>query len=290
MRPLSFSSGTRKLIVTADDFGLSHAVNDAVETAHREGILTAASLMVTGPAFADAILRAKRMPGLHIGLHLALVEARPVLPPEMVPALVDASGLFKSNMALAGARMFFDPAARHQLRAEIRAQFEAFAATGLRLDHLNAHKHFHMHPTIAGSVFEIARAFGAPPMRVPYEQAAFINAIEPGAAGIGHRLFALGSGFLRMRARAQGFHMPDRVIGLAWSGGMDRTRVHRAIQRLPAGITELYTHPAMDDHFEGAAAGYRYRDEFAALIAPEILEFIRKSDIRTGGYSDFCAS
>jgi chitin disaccharide deacetylase len=290
MMVLETSRAARRLIVTADDFGLSLAVNEAVETAHRGGILTAASLMVTGAAAADAIRRAKRMPGLHVGLHLALVEARPVLPPEQVSALIDASGEFNSSMALAGLRMFAGLAARRQLRGEICAQFEAFAATGLRLDHVNAHKHFHMHPTIAGYLFAIARNFGSPPVRVPYESAAFINAIEPGAARTSARLFALGTGFLRMRAKASGFQMPDRVIGLAWSGGMNRSRVFSAIDRLPAGVTELYTHPATNSHFAGAAAGYRYEDELAALTAPDIRKLVHDSDIRTGGYSDLCSS
>ncbi len=281
---------SRRLIVTADDFGLSDAVNAAVETAHRDGILTAASLMVTGAAASDAIHRARQMPQLKIGLHLALVDARPVLMPEQVPSLVDASGLFRANMPWAGIRMFFDPGARRQLRAEIWAQFEAYAATGLRCDHVNAHKHFHMHPTIAGLLFEAARAFGSPPIRVPYEHTAFINMIEPGSAGTGQRLFALGTRFLRQRALAQGFRMPDRVVGLAWSGGMDRTRLLLALQHVPPGITEVYTHPATNGDFSGATRNYHYRDEFEALIAPEILEFLRKSDILTGGYSDFCGS
>ena len=148
----------RRLIVTADDFGASVAVNEAVEQAHREGILTAASLMVAGDAAADAVARARTMPSLGVGLHLVLVEGRPVLPPAQIPALVDATGRFRRDMARYALRMFADPAARRQLAAEVDAQFAAFAATGLPLDHVNAHKHFHLHPTIASTVLAVGQA------------------------------------------------------------------------------------------------------------------------------------
>src|SRR5450432_3836486 len=125
----------KQLIITADDFGAAREVNEAVEQAHRSGILTATSLMVSAPAAADAVARAKQMPNLRVGLHLTLVDDRPTLPAVQIPRLVDRDGFFRSDMARAGAAMFFLPGVRKQLAAEIEAQFEAFAATGLTLDH-----------------------------------------------------------------------------------------------------------------------------------------------------------
>src|SRR5580658_8348046 len=171
-----------RLVVTADDFGADVAVNEAVEIAHRQGILTAASLMVGASAAADAVARARALPSLAVGLHLALVEARPVLPPEQLAHLVDDRGLFRGDMAAAGATMFFIPAARRQLAAEIAAQFEAFAATGLRLDHVNAHKHFHLHPTIAGMILKIGARHGLRAARVPLEDSGPLRAVEPDAS------------------------------------------------------------------------------------------------------------
>ena len=120
----------KQLIVTADDFGVAREVNDAVEAAHRGGVLTAASLMVSAPAAADAVERARRMPSLRVGLHLVLVDGRPVLPASAVTHLVDGSGVFRSNMAALGTVLAFSRPARRQLAAEITAQFEAFRATG----------------------------------------------------------------------------------------------------------------------------------------------------------------
>src|SRR5262249_34360056 len=138
-----------RLIVTADDFGLAEEVNEAVEIAHRNGILSAASLMVASPAAADAVRRARALPSLRIGLHVVLVEARPALPPEQVPDLVGTDGSFRPDMARLGFDIAMKPAVRRQMAAEIMAQFEAYRATGLSLDHVNAHKHFHLHPMIA---------------------------------------------------------------------------------------------------------------------------------------------
>ncbi|HEY5091220.1 MAG TPA: hopanoid biosynthesis-associated protein HpnK, partial [Polyangia bacterium] len=159
----------KRLIVTADDFGLSEAVNEAVERAHRDGILSAASLMVAGVAAADAVRRARAMPSLRVGLHLVVIEGPAVLARAAIPDLLDASGRFPSDQLRLGAKYFFRPRVRRQLAAEIEAQFAAFAATGLALDHANAHKHMHLHPTVGRLMIAIGRAHGLRAIRVPAE-------------------------------------------------------------------------------------------------------------------------
>ncbi|MFD0936478.1 hopanoid biosynthesis-associated protein HpnK, partial [Methylobacterium trifolii] len=170
----------KRLVVTADDFGLSLEVNQAVEQAHRDGILTAASLMVSAPAAADAVARAKRLPSLRVGLHLVLVEAWPTLPAAALPDLTDGNGLMRRDMERLGLDLALKGTARRQLAAEIRAQFEAYHATGLPLDHVNAHKHFHVHPLIAGAVLRIGRDYGMRAIRVPREPRDLLRRAEPG--------------------------------------------------------------------------------------------------------------
>ncbi|MEO7026835.1 MAG: hopanoid biosynthesis-associated protein HpnK, partial [Caulobacteraceae bacterium] len=172
-------SGERRLIITADDFGAAPEVNEAVAIGHSQGVLTAASLMVGAPAAAEAVAIAKSLPSLRVGLHLVLVQGRPVMPPDEIPALVDAEGRFRSDMARAGAAIFFRPDARAQLAAEIAAQFAAFAATGLPLDHANAHKHFHLHPTIGALMARIGRRFGLKAARAPVEPRGVLRRVEP---------------------------------------------------------------------------------------------------------------
>ena len=150
------------LIVTADDFGLHEAVNDAIEQASRSGVLTAASLMVAAPAAGDAIRRARRLPHLRVGLHLVLADGWAMLAPHLIPALADAAGRMNTRMFTNGLRFLTLPSVRRQLEAEIRAQFMAFARTGLPLDHVNAHKHFHLHPSILEMLLRIGRSSASP--------------------------------------------------------------------------------------------------------------------------------
>jgi hopanoid biosynthesis associated protein HpnK len=280
------------VIVTADDFGMAWEVNEAVELAHRDGILTATSLMVGGSAAADAVARAHRLPSLKVGLHLVLVEGRPVLPPEQLPDLVDATGCFRTDMARTGFDIFFKPRVRRQLAAEITAQFTAFRATGLKLDHVNAHKHFHLHPTIAGLIVRIGRQFGVDAARVPLEPRAVLGQVETRerqlpSALVSSVFLAPWASLQRARFTGAGLLTPAQVFGLAWSGAMTEARLAGILRHLPAGLSEIYLHPATSNSFAGAAPGYRYTDELAALTAPSVREAMQAGAMTLGGFADF---
>lgn len=267
------------LIVTADDFGLHPAVNEAVELAHRDGVLTAASLMVGAPAAADAVLRARRMPRLRVGLHLVLADGAAVLPRERIATLVDAHGRFGDRMALDGVRFFFLPWVRRQLEAEIRAQFEAYAATGLALDHVNAHKHFHLHPTVLSLILRIGRDYGLRAVRLPAEAGA------PAPLRPWLRLLA-------RRLDRAGIAHNDAVVGIEHSGGMDEAVMLQALRSLPAGVTEIYLHPATVSGGTIAASmpDYRHADELAALLSPRVRAAVAALGLPSGGFSDLFGS
>jgi hopanoid biosynthesis associated protein HpnK len=274
----------KRLIVTADDFGAALEVNDAVERAHRDGLLTAASLMVTGDAAKDAIARARTMPSLGVGLHVVLVEGRPALPPEELPDLVDASGHFRTDMVHMAIAIFAKRAARAQLRAEVDAQFIRFAATGLPLDHVNAHKHFHLHPTIASTILEVGRRHGMKAIRAPIEPKTVLDKVEPNSSGIDiTRAWAL---LVRRRMRAAGMLVPDQVFGLAWTGGLNAARLRGLIANLPDGLTEIYAHPATGA-YPGSAPGYAYGQELAALTDGLAKDRALRDGVALGRFADF---
>ena len=277
----------KRLVVTADDFGLSLEVNEAVEQAHRDGILTAASLMVSAPAAADAVARARRLPTLRVGLHLVLVEAWPTLPAAELPDLTDSQGLMRRDMERLGLDLALKAPARRQLAAEIRAQFEAYRATGLALDHVNAHKHFHIHPLIAGAVLRIGRDYGMRALRVPREPREILRRAEPGSNPRAALDTAPWAALLAVRARQAGLLVPDRTFGLAWSGAITPRRVAALLANLPSGLTELYTHPATAGGFPGEAPGYAYAAERDALIDPATRAAVARAGIQCGGFSDF---
>jgi len=257
-----------------------------VELAHKQGVLTAASLMVAADAAADAIRRARRLPSLRVGLHLVLVDGTPLLSPERLPDLVDATGRLRMDLARLGLDICARPSVRAQLRAEIEAQFRAYQATGLALDHVNAHKHFHLHPAVANEIIAIGRCYGMLGLRVPREPAGVLAEVESGTKrGLGY--IGLWTKLLARRVRRAGLRSPDCVFGLAWSGAMSAARLAGLIRHLPAGSTEVYLHPATRDRFKNCAHGYRYADELAALIDPNVIALTRRPDLALGGYSDF---
>ncbi len=259
------------MIVTADDFGLSIAVNEAVERGFREGILTHASLMVAGPAAADAVRRAREMPGLRVGLHVVAVEGAAVLPAEAIPDLVDRRGWFPPDQFRLGLRYFFLPFVRRQLAAEIRAQFAAFAATGLPLSHADAHKHMQVHPTVGRLILRIGREFGLPRIRVPAEPPGIMArcGVKP---TLGARALHAWCGVLRRQARAAGVITNDAVFGLAWTGHVTEARLLALAPHLPPGVNELYVHPATwrDPILTGLMPRYEHRAELDALLSPRV--------------------
>ena len=270
----------KALAITADDFGLHEAVNEAIEQAHTGGVLTCASLMVGADAVEDAVRRARALPQLAVGLHVVLADGRAVLPPRRIPALVDDSGRFADRMAREGVRFFALPRVRRQLEAELRAQFAAFAASGLPLDHVNAHKHFHLHPTVLSMLLSIGAEYGHPPVRWPHEPR---WAAQSGGA-LASALLSPWLALMRWRLRAAGAASNDQVFGLAGTGAMDETRLLAILQRLPEGFTEIYLHPATRNGLTPAMHAYRHRDELDALLSPRVREAVRACGAATGGF------
>jgi chitin disaccharide deacetylase len=268
---------TRRVIVSADDFGLSEAVNEGIERAYRDGCLEAASLMVAAPAAADAVRIARANPGLRVGLHLVVIEGPAILPPARIPDLVDASGQFPSDQLGLGIAYFFRPAARRQLAAEIRAQFAVFADTGLALDHANAHKHMHLHPTVGAMMLRIGREFGLRRVRIPAEPPSVMARCGT-KASIGDRALYHWTRLLRHQARRAGVATNDACFGLAWSGHMTADRLRRLIPALPEGESEIYFHPATrrDAVLDRLMPSYAHEAELAALLDPEIGAVLRQ--------------
>jgi len=159
----------RRLVVTADDFGAAPEVNVAVVRAHRDGILTSASLMVTGDAVEEAAQLARETPTLAVGLHLVLAQGRAAAPRAEIPDLVAEDGAFRREPVSTGIRYAWQclsGAGRAQLRREIEAQLAAFAATGLRLAHLDGHLNMHLHPMVLPILLELAPRYGIRAMRL----------------------------------------------------------------------------------------------------------------------------
>ena len=269
----------KNLIVTADDFGISKQVNDAVESAHINGILTTASLMVGEPFAEDAVQRTKKMPDLGIGLHIALSRSRPLSPLNAIPDLIDKDGILRSNLAGAGFRFFFLPHVRHQLETEITAQFEAFVKTNIPLDHVNAHNHLHLHPTILSLILKVGKQHGMKSIRLP---------IDPNFRGLGAICLMPWLALMKWRLRKNGIKHNDILLGLYGTGSLDTKALVLMLEGLPNQTVELMCHPATGSwpDMDPMARGFRHDLELKALTDKETLNAIYQNNVMLCTYRD----
>jgi chitin disaccharide deacetylase len=277
--PRTSSPRGRRLIVNADDFGRSVAINQAVIRAHQEGILTTTSLMVNEPAFEEAVAIAREHPALGVGLHLTLLCGHSALPPAEIPGLVNGNGEFSHNPAGAGFRYFFEPGLREQLRREIHAQFQKFRAARLPLDHVNGHLHLHLHPTVFGILMADAAQLGLKHMRLTRDP--FRLNLRLASGHFAYRALHVAI-FHPLSARARpalarvNIRHTDAVFGLLQNARVDEAYVTRLLPQLPAGDSELYSHPSLDE----------FTNEFDALISPCVRNQVQQLGIKLIRYQD----
>jgi hopanoid biosynthesis associated protein HpnK len=269
----------RRIIVNADDFGRSHSINQAVIRAHREGVLTTASLMVNEPGFDEAVALARENPKLGVGLHLSLVCGRSALPPGKIPGLVNVRGDFSSKPVAAGFRYFFNRGLREQLRAEIHGQFARFHATGLPLDHVNGHLHLHLHPTIFRILMEDATQLGIRRMRLTRDCLSRSRRMARGHwfYRVSHAvIFRLLSQYACNQLRQKDIRYAQITFGLLQNHRVDEEYILKLLPELPPGDSELYSHPSLDE----------FKHEFDALVSPRVKELVKKLGIELIRYQD----
>ena len=265
----------RSLIVNGDDFGLSPQVNAGIIQAHQHGILTDASLMVTGLAWREAVELAHANPQLSVGLHVTLVQGKSVLPPHLLSSITDFGGNFPNNPTLAGLRYFFSRRAREQLREECRAQIERFLATGLVLTHIDGHVNIHMHPAVCDVLIALMQEYGIPAMRVTQENLAVMLAYDTHQRFRKQReafIFSRLAQRAKLKLSAAQRMFPDTLFGLHHSGQIDERYLLYLLPKLQVGVTELYCHPSFLPCPEVARWTPRYRraDELAALTSADV--------------------
>jgi len=284
----------RRLVVSGDDFGAAPEVNAAIVLAHRDGILTSASLMVTGDAAADAVTRARAHPTLAVGLHLVLAQGRPAASPAAIPLLVDRDGWFGDRPIMNGFRYaaaYLTGVGRVQLRHEVEAQLEAFAATGLALAHVDGHCNMHLHPMVLRILVELAPRYGIRALRLSREAAwpalrhDRTHALRKVMEGAVFRALAAAA---TPQLHAAGIATVDRVYGLHQTGRVDERYLLELLRVLPPGTSELYCHPGERRPAELARyqAGYDHAAELAALLSPRVRDAVRVGGIELVSYRD----
>ena len=283
----------RRLIINADDFGMSEEVNEAVIRAYRDGVLTTTSLMVTGQAFDQAVRLAKENPGLGVGIHLVTVVGRSVLAASDIPSLVDQDRNFSNNPTAAGLKYFFSPQARAELRRELAAQFAKFHSTGLPLSHIDGHLHLHVHPVIFNAALELGEKYGCRRMRVPQEELRLAIGFDPANAAqkrVHAALFGGLARWMKHKLNARGFTYAQRVYGNLQSGRMNERYFLYALDHLTTGTNEIYFHPALYRHDKLTDDQRQHAIELEALTSATVKRRISELGIKLINYGEIEAN
>ena len=279
------STGCR-LIVHADDFGLSEAVNNGVLKAHKEGIVTSTSLMSTGTAFRHAVDLAIATPSLDVGVHLTLVEEAPVLPPQAIPTLVDDQGHLHSNAGSFLKRYLRGKISLHEVQRELEAQVRQAHDAGLTISHLDSHQHLHAIPGVWSIVQGLATQFDIAAVRYPRESIHRYMLSDYARWPRLAQLCAL-NGFCASVNRG-GTKSPEHFVGFFYGGHLDRTHLEIVLLHLPkGGVCELMCHPGLAASPENYSHwSYRWQDELHALTDPGVKALLLENSIELISYKD----
>jgi hopanoid biosynthesis associated protein HpnK len=284
----------RRLIVNADDFGLTRGVNHAIVETHDRGIVTSTTLMANGPAFEDAIQRASSAARLSIGCHIVLVDGLPVLP-EKTPTLSNKKardGRFYESLSSFAVRAVSGRVRADEIEAEATAQFRKLQAAGIAVSHFDTHKHTHIFPPVLRPLLRAARACGVRAVRNPFGPIHFSAAAKRLSLWKRHTqvmlLAPLGKKFRESVAQA-GLLTPDGTVGIAATGALDIRLFENIVENLPEGTWELVCHPGYNDA-DLANIRTRLREsraiELQLLSSPEARETLARSGVQLISYRD----
>ncbi len=239
----------RRLIVNADDFGLTPGINRAIIQAHERGIVTSTTLMANGGAFEDAVRLALHQQ-LSVGCHVVLVDGAPILPRPEVASLLEDGSHYYSSLGRFVRAIYSGRIRAEEIEAESTAQIRKLQATGIRVSHVDTHKHTHMFPQVLKPLVRAAKACGVTAIRRPFEGSLvrqlwskpnlWLRGLEVGT------LRALEGNFLRS-VREVGLSTTDGAVGIAATGEFDESLLTAALTGLPDGTWELVCHPGYQD-------------------------------------------
>jgi hopanoid biosynthesis associated protein HpnK len=279
-----------RLIIHADDFGLTEGVNNGIVQAHKNGVLTSTSIIACGKAFTHAIELAKAHPTLDIGVHLTLTGERPLLPPEMIGSLVDGDGVLPEHISSFIGPLVMRRLSLGDIQRELRAQIQKILDHGVRVSHLDGHQHIHVLPGISRLVKGLAMEFSIPAVRYPCESIRAHMFKDNDAWGRLASLMVLNV-FCKVSPLRSMRH-PDRFAGFYFGGRLTEANLITTLSNLPSeGTVELMCHPGEEDtsglygHWN-----YRWREELDALTSMRAQNILAERNIELISYRDICGN
>ena len=280
----------KSLIVNADDFGRHELINRAVEQAFNHGCLRSATLMAGGVAFDDAVKLAKKIPALGVGIHFTLANGNPVLPPEDIPSLVTAEGIFHDNYVLFLKKYFSGKISLDEVRAELAAQLNKIRRAGLTLTHFDSHQHLHHVPGIIKIALELAAAENISAMRV-----ADAKLFDGELKNIGQFVGRLGLGslakFAAYQSHKRNFRTPQHFAGIVAGESVSENFMLKLIDNLDDGTTEVMLHPGTDNKIlqDFCQWEHNFEEELAAVTSKRVSASLEEKNIAAINFSELRA-
>jgi len=271
----------KKLIVNADDFGLTEEINHGIIQAHKKGILTSTSMVATGEAFDEAVGLALQNPTLDVGVHLTLVEERSILQRASIPTLINAQGYFRKSGSIFFRDYILNRIDMHEIYLELKAQIQKIRDSGISVSHIDSHQHIHVLPKVLQVVVELANYFQIKMIRAPFEQPKWRNflSIKKWPRLMQH--FGLNLSCRHARHLLKDY-ATDYFFGFFDGGSLNTMRLARVILHLPVGVSEVMCHPGFDGGRSSEKyAHWRYNwwDECCTLMHQSILDIISREKI-----------
>ncbi len=277
----------KRLIVNADDFGLSPEVNAGIMRAHRDGILRSASLMVAEPSARAAADIARDNPNLDVGLHAVVCRGRSILDSSRLGAAVRPSGEFIDSPVAAGMRYFFDRSLRTAMTDELRAQIDRHLELVGYLNHIDGHLNFHVHPLFADILVDLAVEYKVPCIRLPRERVMTTLRLRQDNAArklVESAIFRTLSRRTSRMMAARGLTSTDALFGLHQSGHLTEDYIVGVLDRIRHGTTELYFHPAAD--IGGTPPNVEAQLEVEILTSPRVRDALARNGIELITFAD----
>ena len=275
-----------RLIIHADDFGLSKEINAGILQAYIEGNLTSTSIMASGAAFEEAVEICHTIPALDTGIHLTLVGERPVLNGSAIKSLLNREGCFHTNAGQFVRKYYCGQLSLKEIRCELEAQIQKVLNTDVPISHLDSHQHLHMLPRILSITVELARKYNIAAIRFPCESFNFSMLWELPLLPRTLQMLVL-NGFCFL-GRKTDILRTDHFIGFRAGGNMNKYNLLQTIDRLPQNKTiELMCHPGKGDSGSSYSNWqYHWQDELDALLDADVTALLQQKNISLISYRE----
>ena len=281
---------TKKLIINADDFGLSQSINEGILVGIQKKIIRSVSLFANAPKTHDAVEIVKACPDVDIGVHLTLTQTRATSSPEKIPSLITKEGAFVPNIQALAKKMFFDQLDFQEIYKEFERQIVKISGSGINVSHLDTNQHVHLHPKIFYIVLSLAKKYNIKYVRIPCETPRSLKDYL-GTNNFIKSIMSINKWFYVRLLKKNKLESTKHFAGLYCAGRLNLSCLLDILSYVKDGVTELCCHPGWDDNevasgYGGSFQGYGWAQELTALLSDDFQRALKERMIELTNFTD----